>query len=150
MNPRSLSRRGVLSQLLLLPLLGVATGCGSEDAPEEGFAEQPLTVVTSDAGKLRLAVWTSPGQPPDRGVLKLQLKVTDASSDAPVDGLYYDIVPDMPSMGHGTPTVPKTEAQGGGLYIVSDVNLFMAGRWQLRITITGSVSDVAIVQIDVR
>lgn len=146
----ALSRRDALSGLLALPLLAMAGGCSGEDAPAEGFPTDPLSVVTSDAGRLRVAVWTSPGQPPDRGILELKLEVTDATSDAPVDGLSFDIVPDMPSMGHGTPTVPQTRGQGAGVYLVTDVNLFMAGRWELRITITGSVSDVAIVQIDVR
>lgn len=134
--------------LLLAATLAVA--CGSSPAPEEAsFQQNPLTVVESDAGALRVSVWTAPDQPPTRGMLTLQLLVQDASTGAPVDGLSFEIVPTMPSMGHGTSDVPKTKPTGDGYYVVTDVNLFMAGRWELRMAITGAVKDVAIVQIDV-
>lgn len=148
MTGRAFGRRAAL--VAFLALASAATACGSSEPPgDASFEASPLTTVNSDAGKLRVSVWTSPDQPPARGILTLQVLVEDAVSRAPVDGLSFDIVPEMPSMGHGTPTVPKTKAAGDGVYIASDVNLFMAGRWELRMTITGSVSDVAIVQIDV-
>ncbi|MBK7581653.1 MAG: FixH family protein [Myxococcales bacterium] len=135
-----------LSVLLVL----LTTACGSsEPEGEASFEAEPLTTVSSDSGQLRVSVWTSPDQPPARGILTLRLLAEDAASQAPVDALFFDIVPEMPSMGHGTPTVPKTKAANSGVYTVSDVNLFMPGRWELRMTITGAVSDVAIVQLDV-
>lgn len=109
----------------------------------------PLTTVTSEQKKLNLAVYTSPEQPPARGTLTVRYVITDAAG-APVDGLTLAVVPTMPSMGHGTPTVPKVAASGSGEYVATDVNLFMAGRWELRTTITGTVSDVAVVPVDVR
>jgi hypothetical protein len=143
---RLLGRRSFA--LLLAAALAIA--CGSSPTPEsDGFGETPLTVVQSDSGALTVSVWTSPDQPPTRGNLTLQLLVQDATTGAPVDGLTFEIVPTMPSMGHGTSDVPKTKPSGDGYYVVSDVNLFMAGRWELRMTITGAVNDVAIVQIDV-
>lgn len=131
--------------------MGLAVGCSSS-APTTGatFPSEPLTTVTSNAGKLKLAVWTSPDQPPSRGVLTVKLLATDASTGVPVDGLKLDMVPEMPSMGHGTPVVPTIAASGGGVYVASDVNLFMAGRWELRVTITGPFTDVCVVPIDAR
>lgn len=136
---------------VLLLALGLASLACSSDPGSGGdsFTDTPLTTVTSDSGKLSISVWTSPDQPPTRGILTLKLLVTDAQTHAPVDGLSFDIVPEMPSMGHGTSDVPSTAASGDGVYMVENVNLFMAGRWELRITIGGTVSDVAVVQIDV-
>ncbi len=150
MNKIRWSRR--LSLFALLGLLALfATGCGSSAATgNSSFRQTPLVTVTSNAGKLGVSIWTAPDQPPARGMLTLKLLVQDASTRAPVDGLTFDIVPTMPAMGHGTSTVPKTEAKGNGVYIVSDVNLFMAGRWQLSMTVDGTVSDVVVAQIDVQ
>lgn len=135
--------------------LGIAlvlvAGCSSSVAPTDAtFESAPITTVTSNGGALKLAVWTSPTQPPSRGVLTLKLLATDASSGAPLDGLTLDMVPEMPSMGHGTATVPEITAAGDGVYMASDVDLFMQGRWELRVTITGPVTDVCVVPIDAR
>lgn len=130
----------------------LAAGCSSSTPTTTGptFQSEPLTTITSNGGKLKLAVWTSPDQPPSRGVLTVKLLATDASSGVPVDGLKLDMVPEMPSMGHGTPLVPVIAASGGGVYMASDVDLFMAGRWELRVTITGPLTDVCVVPIDAR
>lgn len=136
---------------VVLGLVSIAGCSSSAIAPTDSpFESTPLTTVTCNAGALKLAVWTSPTQPPSRGVLTLKLLATDATSGTPLDGLTLDMVPEMPSMGHGTPTVPKINAEGDGVYIAADVDLFMAGRWELRVTITGSASDLCVVPIDAR
>ncbi|HSQ64144.1 MAG TPA: FixH family protein [Polyangiaceae bacterium] len=122
----------------------------SDAAPGPSFPNDPLTTVTSDGGKLRLTAWTSPAQPPSRGMITVKLLATDASSNAPVDGLVLDIVPVMPSMGHGTPVKPTVMAAGGGVYVASNVDLFMAGLWDLNVSISGAVTDTAVVPIDVQ
>lgn len=138
------------ARLVVLASLAFA-GCSSaRDDADASFPQAPLTTVTSRDGKLQVAAFTAPEQPPTRGVIRVKLLVTDAAKGAPVDGLAMDIVPEMPSMGHGTPTVPRVSAQGEGAYLVEDVNLFMAGRWDLRVTITGGQSDAAVVTIDAR
>ncbi len=38
-------------------------------------------------------------------------------------------------MGHGSSRVPVVIAEPGGLYVVTDVVLFMPGEWQLRVTL---------------
>lgn len=137
-------------RLPALLLAGALVACGAEPAPEAGFTAAPLTSVTSRAGKLKLAAFTSPEQPPSRGVITTKLVVTSATDGKAVDGLQFDVVPEMPSMGHGTPTVPRVSAKGSGVYLAEDVDLYMAGRWDLRMTITGAVTDDAVVTIDVR
>jgi hypothetical protein len=139
--------------LALLGALGL--GCGDTDSSTEGpstgeFPKDALVTVTSKQGKLRLATWTSPEQPPSRGTLRVRLLITDTTSGANVAGLKLAMSPEMPSMGHGTPVIPKIEDSGEGVYLASDVNLFMAGRWDLRVTIAGSVTDEAVIPVDVR
>lgn len=134
----------------ILLLAGLVASCGGGEVPDAAFPAAPLTTVESRDGKLKLAVFTAPEQPPSRGNITAKFQVTDRANGAPVDGLQFDIVPEMPSMGHGTPTVPRVSAKGDGTYLAEDVDLFMAGRWDLVMTITGKVSDAAVVTIDVR
>lgn len=132
--------------LLLCAWLGA---CGGGDAASDNtFPDHPLVTVDSRDGKLQLAAYTAPEQPPSRGVISTKLVIT--AQGKPVDGLSMTVEPEMPSMGHGTAMVPKVAAQGHGTYLVTDVDLFMAGRWDLRIAITGEVTDAAVVPVDVR
>lgn len=116
----------------------------------DDFPGSPLTTAKSKSGGLSLAVFTGPTQPPTRGKLRVKLVVTDASTGAPVDDLTIDVTPMMPSMGHGTPVVPKTTAKGSGAYLVEDVSLFMAGTWELEISISGAKKDEAVATVKVK
>ncbi len=127
-----------------------AVGCSSSSPASSGFPSRPLETLQSDHKSLQLQVWTSPGQPPAQGTLSVKLVIADAKTGAPVDGLTLSIVPEMPSMGHGTSLVPVVSDQGSGTYVVTDVDLFMAGQWDLDITVTGPVSDSATVPIEVQ
>lgn len=80
----------------------------------------------------------------------MRLLIEDTTSDAGVEGLTLAMSPEMPSMGHGTPVAPKLEPSGQGSYLASDVNLFMAGRWELRLSIRGPATDEAVIPVDVR
>ena len=134
---------------LVLVALGLSVGgCASSDGETAAANGEPLTRVDSRDGKLKLSVFTTP-QPPSRGMIRARLQVTDEAA-RPVDGLVLTVEPHMPSMGHGTATVPRVSAQGSGTYQVDDLDLFMAGRWELRIAITGGVADAAVVPLDVR
>jgi len=107
-----------------------------------------LTTVTSTSGALDVAVWTCP-QPAAVGTNEVQLTVTQASDGTPVDGLTLDVEPWMPSMGHGTSTTTVTP-QGGGVYLVTEVYLFMQGEWSLRTKISGPMSDNASPQLEIQ
>ena len=45
--------------------------------------------------------------------------------------------------------VPTVEAQGGGIYQVNQLSLFMGGEWELRLAIDGAVQDTANPAFDV-
>jgi hypothetical protein len=136
--------------LSILPLLAgafagaVLLGCSAESSngDSDTFPETPFTTLTSDHGALVLEVRTAPSQPPERGRTAVDLAITDVAGH-PADGLTLSVVPWMPKMGHAAPTEPAIEAMGDGHYKVSDVNLFMAGRWELLTEISGPVSDSA-------
>jgi hypothetical protein len=49
----------------------------------------------------------------------------------------------MPAMGHGTSVVPTITDVDPGHYVITDVDLFMAGTWELRTTIAGPRTDSA-------
>ena len=55
----------------------------------------------------------------------------------------------MPSMGHGTSATTVTP-QGGGVYLVTEVYLYMQGDWALRTTISGPMSDNAAPQLEIQ
>lgn len=140
---------------VLLLLAALAGGCGGTDSltgdpSTEEFSSEPLATVTSKQGKLTIAAWTSPDQPPSRGTLRVRLLVTAPTSGEGVDGLKLAMSPEMPSMGHGTSVTPQIEGEGEGVYLATDVNLFMAGRWDLRVTISGPTADEAVIPVDVR
>jgi len=127
---------GRVSSLALGALVSFGlAGCGG-DAGSAGpvvFPAEALMSLPSDAGHFVVTVRTSP-QPPVRGVDAVQFQVSD-SAGAPVDGLAIEAVPWMPAHGHGTSARPKVEPQGAGVYELTNVNLYMAGLWELRSTL---------------
>lgn len=135
---------------LSLALLGcsVDTGAAAGGDPALTFPAQPLATVASEEDGLSIEVRTAPAQPPTRGLTTVELVVTDANGK-PVDGLDLSMQPWMPQMGHGASTKPTIEAMGGGHYVVSNVALFMPGRWELRTSIGGARNDRATVDVQI-
>lgn len=141
-----------LAMLLLL----AQTSCSSPDpaaaaSPADGgaFPADTYATVMSTSGALSIAVRTSP-QPPAVGTDDVQFTITKASDGTPVDGLTLVVEPWMPSMGHGTSAAPTVTPQGDGVYLVSNVYLFMQGVWALRTTISGPMSDDAAPQLQIQ
>jgi hypothetical protein len=133
---------------IALALLGVAAACSGASPPgSPTFSAEAYTTATSTSGALAVAVRTSP-QPPSRGTNSVELTITRVSDGAPVDGLTLDVVPWMPAMGHGTST-PTVTAQGGGVYLATEVYLYMPGIWALQTAISGTVNDHAAPQVAV-
>ena len=125
------------------------SGCGGTSSDTgTSFPAQPLEHLNSAAGAYGLDVRTSPTQPPRAGVLSLQLRIVDREGK-PAEGLVVDVVPSMPAHGHGASVHPVITAQGGGVYLVEDVSLYMPGSWQLQTTLQGSTNDVATILLDV-
>jgi len=127
------------------------TGCsGSEaDSSATGFPEHALTTLESDDGTLLFDVRTSPSQPPSRGSNNVQLRVRDAATGAPKEGLSISAVPWMPAMGHGSSVQPSVTSLSDGVYEISNVYLFMPGRWEIRAEVTGDTSHHAVMTFDV-
>ena len=122
-------------------------GCSSESpAPgggaESTFPQAPYVSVQSTSGAVHVDVRTAPSQPPPRGTSTVELTITDAQGK-PVDGITFEVVPFMASHGHGTSIKPATAPKGQGKYVVTNVNLFMPGQWELRLTMSGPVTDHA-------
>lgn len=131
--------------LLLVAALCVATGCSASDAGPPGadaqFPADALLTVTGDSQLVDVEIRTAPDQPPQRGTIAVEYRVTSHDAGAPVDGLSIDVVPWMPAMGHGTSIVPEVHAKGDGRYVLVNVNLFMPGRWELKSTLSGPLAD---------
>jgi len=119
------------------------SACGSEVSPEtSAFPEAALATLSSDEGKLVIEVRTAPDQPPGRGVDGVELFVKSAEG-VPLEGLAITSLPWMPSMGHGTSVLPTITERGQGRYVLGNVYLYMPGRWELRTSFSGSVTDGA-------
>ena len=145
-------RAGRAAAGLALALTLSQTACSSPNpnAASTGgcFSAAPYTTATSNTGALVVDVRTCP-QPPSVGTNEVQLSITRASDGTPIDGLTLDVEPWMPAMGHGTSTTTVTP-QGGGVYLVTDVYLYMQGDWALRTTISGPMSDNAAPQLEIQ
>jgi hypothetical protein len=130
-------RTKTASPLLVVVACVVAACSGastSETASASTFPIDAYASATSDGHAYRVELRTSPEQPPTRGELAIELRVTDTSG-APVDGLPVVVTPWMPAMGHDTSVAPTIVAEGGGAYRVEHVELFMPGTWQLRVAL---------------
>lgn len=135
----------------LAAVLVWASAACSSASPTAGAATFPAdayTTTPSDSGVLVIAVRTSP-QPPARGTNDVQLTLTRASDGTPVDGVSLDVEPWMPAMGHGSST-PTVTAQGGGVYLVTEVYFYMPGAWELRTSISGPTTDHATLQLTIQ
>lgn len=125
------------SSLALSLAAALALACSSEATPAESGGDFPLEAYASIPGDpASFELRTAPAQPPTRGDVKLELRVRDARG-APRDGLSIDVVPWMPSHGHGANGKPTVTPLGGGVYRVDGCGLMMAGTWQLKVQITG-------------
>jgi hypothetical protein len=129
----------------LISVLSLLAGCGSSAPacnPSPTFSSPPyLTGIKSSSGNLTLSVSLDPAStPPEQRCFGVQYVVTD-SSGAPVDGLELTVQPWMVQMGHGSSVVPTVTAKGQGIYVLTSVDLFMAGEWQLRTGVDGGVTD---------
>jgi hypothetical protein len=143
--------RGVFAIGVLAAIgCGSGGGVGTENAGPPSFPPDALTTAIAVSGNLTIAVRTSP-QPPTRGLDFVQYAVTDKTG-APVDGLGLTIVPWMPADGHGTSIAPVVVPRGAGIYEIDNVDLFMAGHWELRSAITAAPDgdDSVVPSVDVQ
>jgi hypothetical protein len=134
-----------MSRWLAAAMLAVGCSASSPEPTTTEFETAQIATVTSANGAYVVTVY-----PPAGGLVQgidtLKALVTDAHSNAPIDGLTVEIVPWMPTMGHGSSAIPIVTAAGSGAYLVTDLTLFMPGTWQLRTTLG---DDSALISVEV-
>jgi hypothetical protein len=131
--------QSALAGLLCLGACGSDTGDTQRPVGDAG----PFGTIVNESGALSIEARTGPDQPPTRGLSTVELDIIDAHSGEPRDGLELTVVPWMPAMGHGTSVKPALEAVGGGHYVISNVNMYMGGAWDLRIAISAADAEAA-------
>jgi hypothetical protein len=132
-----------MDRLALLSVLatGGVAACTSGPSDLDAAPLVQVDEVTSTSGTYSVALLAH-GASPTRGLHVMELVVSRPVDGAMVDGLTLEIVPWMPAMGHGTSLTPMVTAMGSGVYEVADLDLYMAGIWQLRTTL-GTPPDAA-------
>lgn len=98
--------------------------------------------VSTD-GHFRIALVESTPIPQDLTLYTWVLEVRDADGQ-PIDGASVVAEPTMPDHGHGTfpITTPGVASDGVGRFTLTDMDLFMAGVWQIELRITaGELND---------
>jgi hypothetical protein len=136
------------SRSLLAVALLAAAGCSSGSGATAEFPATAFSSMTSDSGTLRVDLRTSP-QPPSRGGIDAEMTIVDAATGMAADGLTLQVRPWMPAFNHGSILATVTP-EGHGKYLLTEVNLFMAGLWELRTTISGPVSDHVAPQFEIQ
>jgi hypothetical protein len=136
--------------LPILLLCAGACACSSAAVPPstDHFPTNPFVTALSGSGGLRVDARGSP-QPLARGTNDLQLTVAEVSSGEPRSDLAIVVEPWMPAMNHGSSVAPTVVSRGDGTYLVTEVDLFMPGRWELRLSLSGSTQDHAVIAVDV-
>jgi hypothetical protein len=129
-----------------LLLLSLFAACGDDATmPPQGFGTSPLTRAQGQS--LGVALFTSP-QPPERGALEGRLVLTDSKGDR-VEGVNVTVTPWMPEHGHGSSVMPTVDSDGSGGFIISNLYLAMPGTWQLRVSVSGAVTDELVPSFDI-
>lgn len=129
--------------------LAVAACSGSSEG-SGSFPDAPYASFADDGQSLTIELRTAPAQPPERGVVTAQLRVTDPGG-TPRNGLAIDVVPWMPAHGHGSSVAPVVTDTGDGMYRIDRLQLPMPGMWQLRVAMRGTDLDThATANLEVR
>ncbi len=127
------SMSNVCATWSLVAAVALLSACGGgAPSASDAYPTQSLFDLLSDSGLQQIAVRTAPEQPPTRGVVSMQLTITDAATGAPQVGLDLKVVPWMPAMGHGTSVKPTIIETRPGTYELENLVLFMPGTWQIR------------------
>jgi hypothetical protein len=99
------------------------------------------------------AAGKSISEAPAKGQDTWTIEVDDATAGTPVDGVTMTVTPRMPDHRHGTTPVQVTPT-GSGKYTLDPVNLYMAGYWEVTLSLgtaansdAGSTADSAMFPI---
>jgi len=113
--------------------MAVQSGCDLPSASyEAGMAQKGAS------GALTFELVSAIGGSISQGNDSWTIKITDASC-SPVDGATVTIKAWMPEHNHGWLAATST-GEGGGVYDIGNLDLFMDGFWQITLTATASVA----------
>lgn len=131
-------------------LASALAGCSSASPQPATFGADPFTTMSTDSMVYSLEVRTSP-QPPARGTISVQYRIRNLSDGSLADGLTVTVAPWMPApYDHGPSVAPTVVAQGQGVYLATDVDLFMGGPWTLKTSVSGPAgNDKLVLSFDV-
>jgi len=122
------------------------SGMMMDDTEEPGTVETYYDGITKTSAAGLYEVSLTFSTPPAEGLSDVTVYVS--SMNEAVTGAIVDVVPTMPSMGHGTDPVFVTEL-GGGNYAGAGVNFLMGGVWQIDVVVTaGGTTDTATFTFD--
>jgi hypothetical protein len=110
---------------------GMLSSCATET---RAIPYSPNLSRMSDSGAYTAVLVDSVPGPPIKGTNDWTVRLLDASGN-PVAGMAMTAKPTMPDHVHPTTVLPVVTEQGGGLYDVSPVYLFMAGYWVVTLTL---------------
>lgn len=129
-----------------LDLFAACRDGGAGDAGPLTFPTTPLTTFTSDGKDLAIELRTAPQQPVVVGPTgEGQLRISDVSTGAPVDGLQIAVTTWMPVMGHPcSPVAISVSPQGGGVYLLTPFLASMKGACEVKLTFSGEKSEHAV------
>lgn len=131
--------------------LVLACSSSAANTPSAVSATSAAEVDTDDA-HFHVAIFTAPEATLSRGVNTLRLVVTnkqDSSIATSVTSVH--VVPWMPAMGHGASVKPHVQSDvSPGVFLATDVNAFMPGLWEIRLTIDDGHAHQATARFDVR
>ena len=96
----------------------------------------PGYVRTSMSGAVTATLLSSDPAPPAQGNNTWMITLAEASSGAPLDGVTMDVTGLMPDHGHPLGVPPTVMASGSGQYAVEDIDMFMAGYWEITLALT--------------
>jgi hypothetical protein len=121
--------------------VGNGTGGGdTADTYVEGLEK------TGSQGHFTVRLLNSNPIPKDLTYYTWTLEVLDPDGKA-VEGVEVIAEPTMPNHGHGTfpPFTTATAGETPGTYVLTDMDLFMAGIWHIaiRLTLDGTADEVA-------
>jgi len=96
------------------------------------------------SGVLQFVLQSADPAPPALGFNSWTVDVLDASGGIQ-DATFVEIKPWMPYHGHGASTVPQVSRNADGTYLVSELDFFMVGVWQVTFSVqTPAGNDSAV------
>lgn len=139
--------------ITLVVLAGIVSGCGGDDTGSDAArrcdSETRADVYSAGMtksgaeGKFSVVLVVSEPAPPDKGDNSWTIEIKEVGTDTAVDNADVIVTPFMVDHGHGTPVVPTVSAgDSAGRYLVSPINLWMPGYWELSLDLAAELGSV--------